>query len=339
MKLDSDLIKSARQLIDASNSIVITNHINPDGDAMGSALGLAEVLKKEGKKVQVIVPNQYPNFLKWMDNGNKTLIYEDEKDKADELIKEADLIFHLDYNSLKRSGPMEAVLGEVTAKRIMIDHHQEPGDFCDVCYSDTSMSSTCEMVYHFTNNLGWENLLDARIAANLYAGITTDTGSFKYSSTSPETLRVAAALIEKGVKPQDIASLVYDTNTPSKLKLLSRALERMDLLTDSKTAVISLTEDDLIKYNYQRGDTEGIVNYGLSVLGIVFSAFFYPRDGLIKMSFRSKGDFDVNAFARKHFNGGGHKNAAGGACKESLEETLKKFHEILPSYREELNNV
>ncbi len=338
MKLPSHINGPAHKLIDESGKIIVTCHVNPDGDAIGSALGLSLLLQKRDKDVKVIVPNQYPDFLKWMKGSDAIIIYEEDPAIADELLEQADLIFHLDYNSLKRSGPMESILAKVRAKRIMIDHHPEPDDFPELRYSDTAMSSTCEMVYHFIESMGWEKYLDTDAAECLYTGLTTDTGSFKYS-TSPDTLKVAASLVALGVKPEVIASRVYDTNTTSKLKLLSRALERMDIIERYKTAVISLSEEDLITFNFQRGDTEGIVNYGLSVLGMMFSAFFYPRDGMIKISLRSKGDFDVNAFARKHFNGGGHKNAAGGMSELSLEESLKKFYKILPSYEEELHNA
>ncbi len=338
VKLPCRITERALELIEKSDRIVITNHVNPDGDAVGSALGLALVLKKEGKQIEVIVPNQYPSFLKWMKGSSEVVFYKDNTETANRILREADLIFHLDYNSLTRSGSMKQILEEVSAQKIMIDHHQSSDDFSDVKYSNTDVSSTCEMVYHFIESLGWKAHIDSVVAECLYTGILTDTGGFKHSNISPITHQVVALLIEKGVKPRDIASRIYDTNTPQKLKLLSRALEHMDLIEQYRTAVISLNEEDLIEFDCQPGDTRGIVNYGLSLMGMVFSAFFYPLDGIIKISFRSKDDFDVNSFARKHFNGGGHKNAAGGISNLNMKETLKKFYKILPSYEKLLSS-
>lgn len=338
MILDSSLIDSFQTIFKTAKKLVITNHMNPDGDAMGSALGLAGVLKKKGFEVQVIVPNPYPRFLYWMNGNQKVMVYENDVEGCDTLIRESDLIIHLDYNALHRSGSMQGILESASAKKMMIDHHQQPDDFPDATYSDTSMSSTCEMVFHLVKALGWEDEITKKEADCLYTGIVTDTGGFRFGSTSPVTHQVAASLLFKGVRPQDIASKVYDTNSPERLKLLSRALENMELFPDLNAAIIHLSQKDLQEFNFKKGDTEGFVNYGLSIQGIKLSVFLAEKDGLIKMSFRSKGDFDVNQVARKYFNGGGHINAAGGATSDSLEDTIKRLKDVLPEYKTELNN-
>lgn len=338
MKLEPVIVEGSHKLFNSSKKVVITNHLNPDGDAMGSALGLNGVLKKLGFDSKVIVPNAYPDFLKWLMDNDEVIVFEKDENKASKLIEEADLILHLDYNALKRSGIMESVLTTAKAKRIMIDHHQQPEDFPDVTYSDTSMSSTCEMVYHFIYNMGWIEHLTKDEADCLYTGLVTDTGGFRYSSTSPETHKVASELLRLGVEPQEIASKIYDTNSPNRLKLLGRCLERMEILPTYHAAILSLDKSDLEKYGFKKGDTEGFVNYGLSLSGLKLSVFMSEKDNKVKISFRSKGTFDVNRLAREHFSGGGHINAAGGISDDSLEDTIAKLKGVLPQYINELSN-
>lgn len=336
MKLDTALVQGVSELINTSQNILITNHINPDGDAMGSALGLAALLKAVGKSPKVIVPNDYPAFLKWMKGSDEVLNYEANVQECEKLIARADLIFHLDYNSLKRSGSLEHLLEDVSAKRVMIDHHQQPDDFADLMYSDSSMSSTSEMVFHLAEALGYRELLDKGAAEALYTGIITDTGNFRFSSTTPETHRVASALLALGVESQIIASRVYDSNRPERLLLLARMLQKMEVLSDYNAVILSLDEKDLKKFDFQKGDTEGFVNYGLSIEGIELSIFLYPSHDKVKMSFRSKTNFDVNTLARTHFNGGGHRNAAGGVSHESVEENITRIKNVLPHYADQL---
>lgn len=338
MILDSSLIDSFHSIFKTAKKLVITNHMNPDGDAMGSALGLAGVLQKRGFEVQVIVPNPYPSFLYWMGGNQKVMVYDNNIEDCNTIIQESDLIIHLDYNALHRSGSMQEILESSKAKKMMIDHHQQPDDFPDATYSDTSMSSTCEMVFHLVKALGWEDDISKMEADCLYTGIVTDTGGFRFGSTSPITHQVAASLLGKGVLPQEIASRVYDTNSPERLKLLSKALENMELLPELNAAIIHLSKSELQEFNFKKGDTEGFVNYGLSIQGVKLSIFMAEKDGLIKMSFRSKGNFDVNQVARKYFNGGGHINAAGGATSDSLEDTIKRVKDVLPEYKSELEN-
>ncbi|WP_417612995.1 DHH family phosphoesterase [Owenweeksia hongkongensis] len=334
MKIDESIVQGAQSLLADAQNIVITNHVGPDGDAMGSALGLKEILRQQGKKVTVIVPNIYPKFLKWMKGDDEVIIFEGNHEVASEVLKITDLIIHLDYNSLSRSGDMRDVLASAAAKRLVIDHHQQPDDFATVLYSDTNMSSTCEMVFHLAQALGWDEYINKESADCLYTGIMTDTGNFRFSSTTPTTHRAVARLMEKGVLPQEIASSIYDTNSRNRLKLLSRCLERMEVFPQYQSAIMSLAASDLDEFDYQKGDTEGFVNYGLTMEGTIMSVFLSEKDNRIKMSFRSKGDFNVNQLARDHFNGGGHINAAGGISEESMEKTIEKLKALLPQYEE-----
>src|SRR5690606_8829199 len=269
MKIDESIVQGAKSLLAEAQNIVITNHVGPDGDAMGSALGFKEILRQQGKSVTVIVPNIYPKFLKWMKGDDEVIIFEDARAHASDSIKTTDLIIHLDYNSLARSGEMQGILSSATAKRLVVDHHQQPDDFADVLYSDTSMSSTCEMVFHLAQALGWDDYINKEAADCLYTGMMTDTGNFRFSSTTPTTHRAVARLLEKGVLPQEIASAVYDTNSRNRLKLLSRCLERMEVFPQYQSAIMSLSAADLDEFDYQKGDTEGFVNYGLSMEGTI----------------------------------------------------------------------
>ena len=254
-------------------------------------------------------------------------------------LAQASLVFTLDFNDLSRTGQMEQVLQEMDADFIMIDHHQQPNGYAKVTYSDVSMSSTCEMVYNFIEYLGELNSITPEIATNLYAGIMTDTGSFKYRSTSSRTHRVVADLIDRGADNMEIHRQVFDTNSPSRLHLLGVALSNMVILQEYRTAYITLTQKELDEHDFKKGDTEGFVNYGLTLEGIIFAVIFIENseEGIIKISLRSVGDFSVNEFARKHFNGGGHINAAGGRSDTSMEETLEYFNTILKTYKKELN--
>ncbi|MDT0687470.1 DHH family phosphoesterase [Autumnicola psychrophila] len=322
-----------------ANNIVIVPHKGPDGDAMGSTLALWHFLKEKGHNAHVIAPNDYPHFLKWLPGNEEVIIYESNQEKSNKLIAEAEIIFTLDFNVLSRSGLMVEQLEQSQATFIMIDHHQEPAEYADYTYSDASMSSTCQMVYHFIEKLMAVKKITPEIATCLYTGIMTDTGSFRFSSTSSDTHRVVADLIEKGADNSTIHNNVFDTNSQNGLQLLGVALQNLKVNQELKTAYITLSQEELDKNNFKKGDTEGFVNYGLSLAGIVFAVIFieHRAENMIKISFRSKGDFSVNDFARKHFDGGGHINAAGGKSNLSLEETVVRFNQILPEYSKELS--
>ncbi len=334
----NDIIK-IKQLLATPKQVVIVPHKNPDGDAIGSSLGLYHYLKNLQHEVTVIAPNDYPDFLKWMPGETSIVIYESTKTTADTIIKNADIIFTLDFNALNRTGDMEQPLAASKAVKIMIDHHQQPESYAAYMYSDVNMSSTCQMMYHFIEMLNDTKRIDADTATCLYAGLLTDSGSFRFPTTNAKTHLVAAALIDKGANQSEIYNAIYDTHSFDRLQLLGRALSNMKLLPEYRTAYITLTQDELNSFNFKKGDTEGFVNYGLSIKNIIFAVIFIEnkQEGIIKISLRSKGRFSVNEFSRAHFYGGGHDNAAGGKSDLNLDDTVAKFISILPRYKEALN--
>lgn len=333
-------ISEIKDLLKSPKKIVIVPHKNPDGDAMGSSLGLYHYLKLYNHNATVIAPNDYPEFLKWLPRDETVLKYDSDKAKADKLILSADIIFTLDFNALNRTGDMEDVLTNAEAIKVLIDHHQQPDDYAKYIYSDVSMCSTSQMIYHFIEMLGDIKVMNANIGTCLYTGIMTDTGSFRFRSTTSTTHRVIANLIDNGADNAQIHNNVYDTNSYNKLQLLGCALGNLKLIADSNTAYITLSQRELNSFDYKKGDTEGVVNYALSLNGVKFAVIFIENqsEGIIKISLRSKGDFDVNTLAREHFNGGGHINAAGGRSELSLKKTVEKFISILPAYKNDLKS-
>ena len=314
-------------LLSTPKKIVIIPHRSPDGDAMGSTLGLYHLLMQMKHQAVVISPNDFPSFLDWMPGSENVLVYENDREATSKRIAAADLIFTLDFNALHRTGEMETVLSKVSVPFIMIDHHQSPDTYAKYTFSDTSYGSTCEMLYNFMVQIGKKAFIDKTIATCLYTGILTDSGGFKFPKTTGNTHRIVAEFIELGVENTVIPTLLFDNSSYNRLQLLGRALQNLKVIADKKTAYISLSQNELDDFGYEKGDTEGIVNYGLSIKGIHFAAIFieHTDEKIIKISFRSQGDFDVNLFARAHFNGGGHMNAAGGKSNETLEKTIEKF--------------
>lgn len=333
-------ITSIKQLLATPKNIVIVPHKNPDGDAIGSILGLYHYLIKYNHSVTPMVPNDYPEFLKWIPGSDVILKHDTQTKACETFINSADIIFTLDFNAFHRTGNMENVLAKSKGLKIMIDHHQAPDDYATYMYSDASMSSTAEMIYHFINRIGDVDKIDADIATCLYTGIMTDTGSFRFPSTTSKTHQIIANLIDKGANNATIHNQIYDTNSYERLQLLGCALSNLKVIPELRTAYITLSQDELNAFNYKKGDTEGVVNYGLSLKNIVLAAIFIEdkQEGIIKISLRSKGGFSVNEFSRAHFNGGGHTNAAGGRSETSLKDTIEKFISILPSYNKALND-
>ncbi|MBT8185377.1 MAG: bifunctional oligoribonuclease/PAP phosphatase NrnA [Eudoraea sp.] len=338
--MNSEDVKAVKQLLSERQKIVIVPHKNPDGDAIGSSLGLCHFLNNLGHDAVVISPNDYPKFLKWMPGNEFIVNFEKDNGLAIDLTARAALIFTLDFNHLSRIGQMQESLKEASAEFIMIDHHQEPADYAAITYSDVSMSSTCEMVYNFIEALGGADDITPEIANCLYAGIMTDTGSFKFSSTTSRTHRVIAELIDKGADNTLVHHNIFDSNSSDRVRLLGCALGNMVLLKEYNTAYITLSQEELDAHNYKKGDTEGFVNYGLTVEGIRFAVIFIENseEGIIKISFRSYGNFSVNDFAREHFGGGGHINAAGGKSEISMEATTTRFRELLKKYKDQLTS-
>lgn len=324
-----------KEYLSQPKNIVIIGHRNPDGDAVGSTLGLKHYLDKKGHTAQVVMPNEYPDFLHWIPGSETVYRFDRQNKQSVRSLKNSEIVFLLDFNALHRVGSdMQNTLEKYENNFALIDHHQQPDDF-EYMYSDTTMSSTCQMVYNFIEMMGDVDLIDKNIATALYTGIMTDTGSFRFRSTTSTTHRIIADLIDKGAENDKIHSNVHDANTYNRLLLLGQALSNMKMLPEYKTAFITLSEAEKKQFNYEKGDTEGIVNYALSLKGIVFAAIFIEdkEQGIIKMSLRSKGKFSVNQFARNYFNGGGHDNAAGGKSDKSMEDTIATFKALLPKYK------
>lgn len=331
----SERIHELKALLQGLQRITIVTHYNPDGDAMGSSLGLAHVLKAQGFIVDVLLPNTPATFLDWLPGRGACTAFDKEPDRVKELLAQCDVLFCLDFNRADRVGPMEELVKAVPVK-VLIDHHEHPDTFASVAFSDTASPATCQMVYDIVMAMGWEQAIDAQAATCLYTGMVTDTGSFRFSSTTPHTMRVAAALMERGVRPERVHEAVMDDNTADRLKLLGFALsERMTVLPDLATVVIHLSLADLRSFHFKQGDTEGFVNYGLSIRGVRLAAFFMERPDMIKISLRSKGTLPVNELLSAHFKGGGHRNAAGGRFDGSLEEAIARFKEVLPAFMEQ----
>lgn len=325
-------IKEIQSLLAKPKKIAIIPHRGPDGDAMGSTLALYHFLLKLNHEPIVIAPNDFPDFLSWLPASASVKIFEKDKENCTKILEESELIFTLDFNALHRVGDeMEKVLKTLKAPFIMIDHHQKPDDYAAIVYSDTSFGSTCEMIYNFICYLDKKELIDITIGTCIYTGILTDSGSFKFPGTTGNTHRIVADLIDLGVPNTEIPRLLFDNSSFNRLQLLGRALQNMQIFENHKTSFTTLTQEELDLFHHIKGDTEGIVNYGLSIKGIQFTAIFIENkdENIIKISFRSQGDFDVNQFARDYFNGGGHRNAAGGKSELSMEETIEKFQKIV----------
>ncbi len=332
-------LEGLRELLSSPRKILITTHHKPDADALGSSLALRGYLLKKGHTVSVVTPSDYPSFLNWMSGNDQVIIFEGNEEKSNKLAEEADVIFCLDFNALSRINKFGDSVRKAKAKKVLIDHHLEPEDFADYTFSDTSSAATAELIYEIITELGDNNLIDAPIGECLYAGIMTDTGSFRHPSTNKQVHLIAAEMIDKGVNTSKVHQLVYDNNTETRLRFLGFALsEKLIVLNEFHTAYMLINGNELARFDSKTGDTEGLVNYALSLTGINMAAVIIERPDGIKMSFRSKGEFSVNNFARKYFEGGGHKNAAGGRSSLSLKETEKKFIAALPEYKTELSS-
>ena len=335
----SELIEIIR-LLGTPKKILLTTHTNPDGDAIGSSLAMYGYLKKKGHDVSVMIPDPDPAFLHWMPFHSSIIVFREQKEICLAAIEEAEVIFSLDYNGLGRLSEAGEPVRNSKAVKILIDHHRDPApDFTHVL-SFVETSSTSELVYDFIDGCGDSALLDADIASCIYAGIITDTGSFSYSCNYEKTYLITADLYRHGIDGEHIHRLVYDTYSEGRLRLLGFSIsEKLVVLHEFHTAYIYLSKEDLERFDYQVGDTEDVVNYALSVSGINLAALFTERDGVVRISLRSKGNFSVNDIARKYFNGGGHVNAAGANSYVSLEETVRIFVDMLPDYREKLTAV
>lgn len=331
MKNKKSLSEIKTQIQKSSNCVIIP-HKNPDGDALGSCLALNHFLLNTGLNSVVISPNEYPIFLKWMPGEKNILNYQFESDKSNAKIQNADLIFTLDFNDLSRAGEMCEKIKSANGIKIMIDHHQNPKNYANIILSEPKTSSTCEIIFNLINYID-KNSFNSDIASCLYAGIMTDTGSFRYPSTTSKTHQIISDLIKKGANGYEIHENIYDTFSYNRLKLLGIALKNIEKINSLPYVIITLNQKELDDCSYKKGDTEGFVNYGLNIKGISLSIILIENksENIVKMSFRSKGSFSVNIFAEKYFNGGGHNNAAGGISKDSLVKTKKRLIKLLKS--------
>ncbi len=331
-------IQGLKELLSSPKKILITTHHKPDADALGSSLALRGYLLKKGHEVTVVTPSDYPAFLNWMSGNEEVIIFDGNEAKANKLCEEAEVIFCLDFNALSRINKFGESVRNSKAKKVLIDHHLEPENFAEFSFSDISSAATAQLIYEIIVAMGDKDLIDIPMGECIYAGLMTDTGSFRHPSTNAEVHLIAADLIKKGVNTSKIHQQIYDNNTETRLRFLGYALsEKLIVLKEFHTAYMMLNGNELSRYDSKTGDTEGLVNYALSVSGVTMAAVIIERPDGIKMSFRSNGDFSVNDFARKYFEGGGHKNAAGGRSSLSLKETEKKFLSVLPEYKEALS--
>ena len=331
-------LASLKEFLAEPKHIVITTHPKPDGDAMGSSLGLYNYLILNGHQVNVITPTDYPTFLQWLPSNSDVIIYTEKSEQSQQLVASADLIFCLDFNSLVRINEMGNYVRESKAKKVLIDHHLEPEGFEDYTLWTTSACATAQLVYEFiVNVMGDKHLLNKDIASCLYTGIMTDTGSFRFRSTTSNVHRIVADLIDCGADNTLIHQLVYDDFSETRLRFLGHCLlNKLEVLDEYNSAIIVITKQELEEYKISTGDTEGIVNYALSITGIRLAILIIERQDVVKLSIRSTGDFPANEICKKYFNGGGHRNAAGGFSNEKIEAVREKFNLILPEYKSQL---
>jgi phosphoesterase RecJ-like protein len=337
-KLPDEIYSKLRKVLTSPFRVVILTHINPDGDAIGSMLGMYWFLKNRGCTVNMAVPNEIPQFLIWMEGAEQILDFRGQQQQVEEELGRADLVFCLDFNEPDRIGNIKDILETADALKILIDHHPHPADFTDYGISIPPASSTAELIYKFIIDLDGKKGITKTIAECLFVGIMTDTGSFSFNSSEPGTWHAVAAMLEAGIDKDNIHSLVYDNYTEARMRMLGYSLqEKMVVMPEHRTAYIYLSREEMEKYKHLSGDTEGFVNYPFSIKGIRVTALFLEKKNHVKISFRSKGSFEINRFASKYFYGGGHNNAAGGESKDNLDITIKKFETLISKYSDEIN--
>jgi phosphoesterase RecJ-like protein len=327
--MNSNHSREIHDLIQNSKKAAIIIHQGPDGDAIGSSLAWSHILRKLGVNVQIIAPDAFPDFLKWMPGADDIILYDRHEAQGKKALAGADVIFCLDFNAADRMSHAEAAVTGAGKPIVCIDHHRFPTAFARYYYTDDTASSTAELIYRLTLELGSENLIDQDIAACLYTGIVTDTGSFRYPSVTPALMQIAAALMQTGIDHARIHMDLFDSNTEDMTRLRGFALsEKLVVMADASTAYIALSDEELKRFNNKKGYTEGLVNQALAIKGVHLAALFTEGDGLIKISLRSHGNLDVNQLARAHFNGGGHVNAAGGRSHDAMHIVVAKFEEV-----------
>ena len=326
-------IPELRRLIDGAQNIIVVCHHNPDGDALGSSLALARYLESSGKEATVIIPDAYPDFLMWLPGTHNIIRFDKHPDKAAMMLKICDLIFCLDFNALKRIDTLAPLVAHAKGKKVMIDHHLDPEQFCDLTISYSRMSSTCELVFRALMGIGMMKQINRKVADCLYTGMITDTGNFSYNSNTPDLYLIVAELVARGINKDRIYNLAMNTSSADRLRLLGYALsEKMQVFPESHAALITLTKEELDRFNYKKGDTESLVNMPLQIPEVQWSIFLRDDETYIKVSARSQGEFAVNTICEQHFNGGGHKNAAGGEFIGLMSDAVAVFMSLLPQY-------
>ncbi|MCK3684886.1 bifunctional oligoribonuclease/PAP phosphatase NrnA [Maribellus sp. YY47] len=334
-----EIFSAIEEKLGSAAKVSIIPHENPDGDAIGSALGLGQTLANKGLQVKVISANDYPGFLKWFSSDVQVMIYEKEKKAAKEWLFDSDVMICVDFNEQKRAGHLSKMIACFQKTKILIDHHPYPTDFCDYTISEPSYSSSAELVFDVISQLGYHEYINQQVAEALYTGILTDTGGFSHN-TSQNTFKTVSELLNYGINTDRIQSAVFHNFSADRMKLMGYCLyEKMKVFPEYRAAVISLTKEELERFNFTPGDTEGFVNYPLSINNIVFSALFIEKENYVKASFRSKGNFPANKFSSEHFNGGGHLNAAGGESELNFKDTLEKFTQLLPEFKHLLDET
>ena len=336
--IEESKVKAVRKLLEENDRIVITCHMSPDGDAVGSSLGLMHTLSKLGKDVHVVTPDRIPDTLRCLPGSKEIVPYSKYTDFASKLLKEAEVIFCLDFNALYRVDRMCEALAEAPGKKVLVDHHENPEDFADITISYPKQSSTCALLFRLLCRLELFGMIGRKAATCIYTGMMTDTGNFSYNSNDPDLYVIIAELIKKGLNKDEIYKKVMDTKNLNVLKLHSYAIANMKVFEDQKAALITLSADELKRFNYRKGDTEGLVNVPLSIPGIIYSVFLRDDEKEIKVSSRSKGDFRVNDICERYFNGGGHVNASGGELQCTLDEAVEIFMSTLPEVEKYLLN-
>ena len=333
--MNDNILKSVTKLFSEKRNIILIPHSSPDADALGSCLALYHFFKSKNE-VNIISPNEYTEILNFLPGSENVLNYERDKEKCENMIDKGDVIFTLDFNSLGRARNLSSLISKSSATTIMIDHHENPDNYADITISNSKMSSTCEMVYDFICSID-KSKIDNKIATCIYTGIVADTGSFRFPSTTSKTLMVGSKLINNGVNVTEIFEKLHNNFQFNRLKLLGSTINNFKRIEGLPVVYTSITDNDQKVNNFKKGDSEGFVNFGLSVADILCSVLFIEKkdEGLIKISFRSKGDFKVNIFASKYFNGGGHEHASGGISRLSLKETEKKFIKDIKKYIKE----
>lgn len=330
------MFEAIQNLFAVPKKVAIVSHRNPDGDAVGSSLALYFLLQKLKNQSSLFLPSAIPDFFEWMPGSDLFLIGDHQPEQIEKIIRDAEVIFCLDFNQLDRIDKIGEWIGESGAVKILIDHHLNPGNFCDYVFSDTSASSTCQLILEWIQKMNWDHLIDSDIATCLYVGILTDTGNFRYN-INPNLFRLTATLLEYGINDQYVQNKLFNSMSEKRLRLLGHSLiNRLQVLEEFKTGIIVLSKEDYEQFEIERGDTEGIVNFVLQLESVTMAILVNEQPKIIKLSMRSKGDFSVEEIARKYFKGGGHKNASGGYSFLGLSDTLKKINEILPIYKQKL---